>query len=359
MNIALFKICIILSASATTMLVNMCIFSSISALCFISFVFANRKLSSIAISKDDKIILITQNFITELLFSEYETVSEIPNYNYLFKNRKRKQILIAEIIKLHDSLVGDEAKKLEAFFNESGLIKQSFAKVKSTNKDLVLSGLGELVEMQSHNYIETLEILLKSTFDTELKNYLITAILKLDPKRGLDLILNAEHFLTDWFQLIIIKEIDELQFTDFPENEVWKSKERSIALFGERLYSYKNPQENSINLASSELVPLSLAELEAQTIVKNDNVLNPSSIEKALLDIYLTETAEIQAEIRNTLILLKSKIKLPDIPTSQQDRARKRLKTGSVVQKIKNAFKPNKQIGLYFLDWKNKIKPKT
>ncbi len=355
MSILLFKSCILLSINATAFLVNMCIFSSVSALCFIGIVFVNRKYSTVSISKDEKIRTLTQNFITELLFSDYETASKIPDYNYLFKNKKRKQILIAEIIKLHDSLVGEEATKLESFYMESGLIKQSYSKVKSTNKDLVLSGLGELVEMKSLAYIETLEKLLKGTFDTELKNYLITAILKLDPKRGLELILNAEHYLTDWFQLIVLKEIDELSFTDFPALELWQAKKDSIAVFGERLYSYKNPIESEYALEPSELILLDISENETENVVAP---LRVSSIEQALLDIYLTESPETQEEIRNTLVLLKSKIVLPDLPASQVDKARKRLKSRSVFLKIKNAFKPNKQIGLYFLEWKNKIKPK-
>jgi hypothetical protein len=343
------------STSSTVFLVNLCIFSSVMAVFFIGFVFINRRLSSNNIVNEGKVRNLTQNFITDLLFSDYESVSKIPDYNYLFKNKARKQILIAEIIKLHDSLQGEEAQKLEEFYNESGLIKQSYSKVLSTNKDLVLSGLGELVEMKSEGYLETLETLLKSTFDEELKKYLITAILKLDPKRGLDLILNADHFLSDWFQLIVLKELDELGFTDFPEPELWKEKNESIALFGQRLYSYKEPLEKS---QFAEFEPLDIIEV-AREEIPQPAIIKASSLEQALIDIYLDESEETQQEIRNTLALLKSKIVLPEIRPKTQDKARKRLSSSKILEQLKNAFKPDKKIGLYFLNWKNKIKPKN
>jgi hypothetical protein len=343
------------SASTSVFLVNLCIFSSVAAVLLISFVFVNRKYSLMSKSKDVKIKELTDNFITDLLFSDYETAQAIPQYKYLFKNKARKQVLIEEIIKLHDSLQGEEAQKLEGFYNESGLIKQSYSKVLSTNKDLVLSGLAELVEMKSEGYLETLEKLLKSTFDTELKKYLITAILKLDPKRGLDLILNADHFLSDWFQLIVLKEIDELGFTDFPALEIWNEKSESVALFGQRLYSYKNPLENS---QFTEFEPLNIIEV-AEDGTPQQAIFKASSLEQALIDIYIDESEETQQEIRNTLALLKSKIILPEIRPKTLDKARKRLSSGLMLQRLKNAFKPDKKIGLYFLDWKNRIKPKN
>jgi hypothetical protein len=356
------SIFLVFNTTSSVLLANLCVFSSVVALIFVGYVFANRKYSTVSNQNDEKTRAVVQNFITELLFSEYDTVANLNDYGFLFKNNNRKQLLIAEMIKLHDSLYGEEAQKLEKFYLESGLIKQSYKKVKSTNKDLVLSGLGELVEMRSFEYLSMLEGLLKGTFDNELKNYLTTAILKLDPKRGLDLILNADHFLTDWFQLIIIKEIDDLKFNDFPPLEEWQKKGSSVAVFGERLHSFKNTFENpfdqNIELKTDEIALQESENVLEETAEVATNQIKASNIENALLEIYLSESPETQEEIRNTLKLLKSKIILPDIPPKTEDTSRKRQKDVSVFEKLKIAFKPNKNLGLYFLNWKNKIKPK-
>ncbi|MGL4631427.1 MAG: hypothetical protein ACRCVT_09490 [Leadbetterella sp.] len=337
---------ILLSSAANLAFVsNLCLISSLLAITFIGFVFANRQYSNKVDEKTEQIKQICHTYITEVLFGGHQYFDDIEYHNYIFSSKFRKQILIGEMVRLHDNLCGNEAKILEDYYVSSQLIKVSFSKIYSSNKDLVINGLTELVEFKSKHYVRILEKLLSETVDTELKNYLLTSILKLDPEKGLNLIIQTQHFLSDWFQLIILKELEELQFSTIPKLEVWlENSNESVRILGERLYAIYKP-----------IMTLGFRDIEEreEELLTNfsTEVHELNEIERALAEIYDHESEEIKEEIINTLTLLKSKIRLP----LQEDRIKK-YKERPLTERILLEFKSASKLKilkrrLYYL-WK-------
>jgi hypothetical protein len=348
-----------LSKSADAVfLMNLCVFSSISAIGFISYVFISRKYKTKLENKSEQIAEICQNFITELLFSEKLSPEALKTQEYLLENKLRKQLLLNEIIKLNSSLQGSEAEALQAFYISSEMVKMSAAKVHSSNKDLVLSGLTELVEMNTKTYLPKLKKLLDETIDTELKNYLLTAIVKLDPANGLQLILESNHFLSDWFQLVILKELDELKFTDFPPLSEWQTKNKTSVIFGERLYAFKK----SLSTINDENVVISneSSAIEAKLNVEAEAIIvTKENIDIVLENIYKSESDQVKEEIRNNLSIFNSKTAFVEPKDDPQKSKNQQIELdNSVLLKIKNAFGPNKKITNLYLLLKNRVNPK-
>lgn len=243
-------------------------------------VFFNKQISNLINIRQLNAKSRSESFIIDLVFGDHS--QPLKHEKWLMKTEFRKNILIKEIIKLKKDLYGNEAVILENYYRESGLIKLSLSKIRASRKITILGGLNELVIMNSVEFVEEMATLYYETMDAESKNYLISSILKLNPLYGLKLILKSNHYLTDWFQLVIIKSLDEIEYTDIPPLHLFEERGGSVASFGLKLASYLASKEHYT--PSTVVVDLDL------------NIV--------LKDTYKQSDVHIQEQILNNLRLL-------------------------------------------------------
>lgn len=244
-----------------------------------------------------------QKLIAEIIFEEKLTPESMEMEQYFLKNRARKQLFLGELLSLHKNLQGEFATTIEQYYLSKGFDKLSFKKLKSEKTYNILQGLDELVEMKNHDSIKILENLLHQTIDYTLKNYLMIAIIKLNPESGLRGLFNFDNYLTDWLQLRIIKILDELKFINPPPLLKWIEKGGSFAIFGCRLTAYTKAEKDIPllkKLINKNNVPL---KIEA---IRTLGILDAQEVNEQLIKIYFHENLVVKVAILNTLGMFKN-----------------------------------------------------
>jgi hypothetical protein len=287
------------------------------ALCGLFMVFGIGSLVLVFISRNSKkaskirigkIEAQSQVFISELIFEEELSKEGLRLKRLLFYNSFRRNILLGEIIKLHANLQGELALKLEEYYVQSKLCSETVKKINSKKKDVILKGLSEYLEMNFRSGLRSIYLLFNKTKDPELNNELVVAIIKLDVKYGIELLLNLKTYLSDWYQLKIIKILDELMYTSHPPLEKWIEKGGSLAIFGCRLVAFsKSHQEIPV------LVELLSCKNDALKIeaIRTLGILEAESVNDTLIGIYFGESDPVKEEILKTLKIFRKTNNIP------------------------------------------------
>lgn len=299
---------LLLSFNNVEVLIGLCLIFIFFAAVFLAMVFISRSRKKRRNLKINIIQEQCQNYIAELVFEVQLSLEGNKNKKYLFKNAFRRSILLQELIKLHGNLQGDLALKLEDYYIESGIFKDSLKKLKSGKKNTILVGLSESVEMNAKTCIKTIHKLLDASRDKELSNYLITAIVKLDVDYGMQLLLNIKYFVSDWLQLKVIKILDDLNYTQIPPLNEWLAKGGSLAIFGCRLTAFTKSREDVPTLV--ELLKSDNEDLKIEAL-KTLSILEAEEVNMALISMYLGEDLKVKEEILKTLSGFKKTNNLP------------------------------------------------
>jgi hypothetical protein len=205
-------------------------------------------------------------------------------------------------------LQGEIASTIEQYYIHRGYDKISFKKLKSEKPHEILQGVDELVEMKNRDSIQILDNLLHQTIDYSLKNYLMIAIIKLDPEKGLRKLFSFDNYLTDWLQLRIIKILDEMKFLNPPALSEWIEKGGSFAVFGCRLTAYTKA-EKDIPLLKT-LLNKSDVTLKIEAI-HTLGILDAQEVNESLIKIYFKEIVIVKEAILNTLAMFKDPNNFP------------------------------------------------
>lgn len=295
----------IFSSSVLVSLISL--FFSFGSLC-LAFVLGFRKLKKIHYTRNSLLKENCQILIAELIFDDKLSPESEKMEVYFLKNSHRKQIFLEELMSLHKSFQGDIATTIEQYYVLNGYDKISINKLKSEKMHKILQGVDELVEMKNYDSIQILETLLHQTIDYGLKNYLITAIIKLDPENGLRKLFSFDNFLTDWLQLRIIKILDEKKFFNPPPLEEWIEKGNSFAIFGCRLSAYTK-SEKDIPLLKSLIytndIPLKIE------VIKTLGIVDAQEVNELLIKTYFNQKSAVKAAILSTLVKFKKTSNFP------------------------------------------------
>ena len=283
------------------------LFFTLGSLC-LTFVLSFRKFKKIRNSKTIPLKEKCQILIAELLFDENLSPESAKMEVYFLNNSHRKQLFLEELMSIHKSLQGDIATTIEQYYMLKGYDKTSIKKLKSRKTHEIFQGLNELVEMKNNDSIQILDNLLQQTSNYSLKNYLMIAIIKLNPEYGLRQLFSFDNYLTDWLQLRIIKILDEKKFLNPPSLSEWIEKGNSFAIFGCRLTAYTKSEKDIPllkTLINTNDIPLKIE------VIRTLGIVDAQEVNELLIDTYFNQKIAVKAAILNTLAMFRNPCNFP------------------------------------------------
>ena len=148
---------------------------------------------------------IIENIFMSVVFEgrSYVAIKEDPQYEKFICLKTFSKQMLKSLRNLHQNYEGIYAKKLEDFYFESGLIKTSFAKLKSKNWQVVCTGIQELSEMKVSKAFPAL-VKLSHTRNKEVKITAIKACAKLNAGKGLVHLADHKDPIDMWEQVNIV-----------------------------------------------------------------------------------------------------------------------------------------------------------
>jgi len=189
---------------------------------------------------------IIDSILFPLLFNNKSVhhVIESNDYQSSFKHKKFQQTLLLGIIKLHIIYSGDNNLKLEEFYRKSGLIKISFAKLKSHSLSSKCEGIRELSQMNVQKAFADIHKYIRHKNST-LKLEALIGIIRLRGLEGLTVLIDYNEPINDWIQLNMLYEINNANLATVKNfSEFLKSKNESVVILGLRLIARFNQIEN-------------------------------------------------------------------------------------------------------------------
>lgn len=181
------------------------------------------------------------NFMFAIIFENRDPVDlrKQKEYASVLHDRFFKLCLLDTVIKLHKSYTGEYAKKIEAFYHESGLIRETYRKLNHFRWRPKCEAIRELAEM---NVTSSYALITKYVNDKNLivRQEAIICIIKLLGLKGLNFLVDYKELLTDWLQLNLIAVIKN-NFPVISEpyyEEYLLSPNPSVVLFGKRLKAF-------------------------------------------------------------------------------------------------------------------------
>lgn len=149
--------------------------------------------------------IIIENLLSSVVFQNI-SFSEFKNdkiFSKLFNNAFFREVMIDSVMNLHKNYEGNYAQKLEQFYKDSGLIKDSFRKLKSRKWEVKCKGITELAEI---NCIEAFGKIIKASKarNKVLKITAINASIKLAGTKSMEYLTEHPYPIDDWTQINII-----------------------------------------------------------------------------------------------------------------------------------------------------------
>ncbi|MGO4770826.1 hypothetical protein ACEN2I_04135 [Flavobacterium sp. W22_SRS_FK3] len=143
--------------------------------------------------------LLSSIIFQDITFADVKDNHEMMPLNSTFF----RAVLTESIIDLHKNYEGNYAQKLEQFYNDSGLINDSFKKLKSLKWEVKCKGITELAEM---NITGAFDIIIKisKARNKTLKITSINACIKLAGTKSITYLTEHPFPIDDWMQINII-----------------------------------------------------------------------------------------------------------------------------------------------------------
>ncbi len=146
-----------------------------------------------------------EKLMASVIFEDVSFASLKGNKNFLvlFDTSFFREVLTESLINLHKNYEGIYAEKLEQFYKESGLIKDSFRKLKSLKWEVKCKGITELAEFNISDAFDSIIAHSKARNKT-LKITAINACIKLAGTQSIVYLVEHSDPIDDWTQLNII-----------------------------------------------------------------------------------------------------------------------------------------------------------
>jgi hypothetical protein len=148
---------------------------------------------------------IIENLMFSVVFQDmpFSEIKKDNRFSKLFYTKFFREVMIDSIMNLHKNYEGNFAHKLEDFYTDSGLIKDSFKKLKSRKWEIKCKGITELAEI---NCTEAFKKIIKASKARNkiLKITAINASIKLAGTKSLAYLTEHPYPIDDWTQINII-----------------------------------------------------------------------------------------------------------------------------------------------------------
>jgi len=202
----------------------------------------------------------------DILFSE---LIGDENFRRLFKNAFFRAVMTEAIMNLHKNYEGIYAEKLAQFYNDSGLIQDSFKKLKSRNWELKCKGITELAEI---NCVEAFEKIIQASKarNKVLKITAINASIKLVGIKSLIYLISHPYPIDDWTQINIIDAFKKHDIGDSQGVELLlESQNTTVISLGLKLIKeLKLTQKIPYLTKLAGNAPNTLIKYEAQNVIQ-------------------------------------------------------------------------------------------
>lgn len=215
----------------------------------------NNKIKKERLTKEYSTVI--DKVMSDIIFGNipFSKIKEDKNFLVLFDTSFFREVLTESLINLHKNYEGIYAEKLERFYEDSGLIKSSFKKLKSLRWEVKCKGITELAEFNIKEAFDQIIICSKARNKT-LKIVAINACIKLEGTQSIQYLVQHSDPIDDWMQLNIIGAFKKHDIGDTEGIEhLLESQNTTVITLGLKLIK---------ELKLSQKVP-QVAQLAAQT----------------------------------------------------------------------------------------------
>ena len=178
-----------------------------------------------------------EKIMSSVIFEDvsYSGIKNNKNFLVLFDTSFFREVFIENIINLHKNYEGIYAQKIEQFYKESGLIKDSFKKLKSIKWEVKCKGITELAEFNISDAFDNIIAYSKARNKT-LKITAINACIKLAGTQSIVYLIEHSDPIDDWTQLNIIGAFKKHDIGDTEGIELLlESKNTTVVALGLKL----------------------------------------------------------------------------------------------------------------------------
>jgi hypothetical protein len=215
--------------------------------------------------------ILIENLLSAVVFQDqsFSEMKEDENFSKLFNNTFFREVMIDSIMNLHKNYEGSYAEKLEQFYKDSGLIKDSFKKLKNLKWEVKCKGITELSEI---NCIEAFDKIIKASKARNkiLKITAINASIKLAGTKSMAYLTDHPYPIDDWTQINIINAFKKHDIGDTKGVELLLESQNTtvIALGLKLIKELKLTQKIPyvVNLVAN--TPNKLIKYEAQNVIQ-------------------------------------------------------------------------------------------
>ena len=160
--------------------------------------------------KKEKLRIEYSMLIEKLMFSiifqdiTFSAIKEDEEYSSVSNTPFFRKVIMESIIDLHKNYEGVYTQKLEQFYKESGLINDSFKKLKSRKWEIKCKGITELAEMNITEAVDQIITMPSRTRKQTLKITAVNACIKLAGTKSIERLTAYRYPIDDWTQINII-----------------------------------------------------------------------------------------------------------------------------------------------------------
>lgn len=181
--------------------------------------------------------ILIEKIMFTLVFQDvpFSSIKEEKDYAKVCETSFFREVLMDSIINLHKNYEGVYATKLEQFYKDSGLIKDSLKKLKSLKWEINCKGITELSEL---NVTESFDTIMKfsKAWNKTLKITALNACVKLAGVKGIVHLTEHRDPIDDWTQVNIIHAFKKHDIGDTKGVELLlESQNATVVMLGLKL----------------------------------------------------------------------------------------------------------------------------
>ena len=214
---------------------------------------------------------IAEKLLLTILFNDvhYADIIRQEPYNKLISTKLFRKVLMKSVINLHHNYEGAYAAKLERFYSDSGLMADSFKKLKNRRWEVKGKAITELAEMNVENAFGIL-ISLSQSRNKILKATALNACIKLNGTNGILHLTSHPDPIDEWTQINIINALKKRDIEDTQGIELLlESKNSTVIRLGLKIISTLH-LSNKAGFISQliENAPSNAIKFEAQAVME-------------------------------------------------------------------------------------------
>ncbi|MDQ6469855.1 hypothetical protein RB619_04295 [Flavobacterium sp. LHD-80] len=216
--------------------------------------------------------LLIEKMMSAVVFEDvlFSALKEDKETGLLFKKAFFRETVTETIINLHKNYDGVYAQKIEQFYKDSGLINDSFKKLKDLRWEIKCKGITELSEFNISEAFEKIITLSKKKKKT-LKITAINAGIKLAGTKGIVNLVEHPDPIDDWTQVNIISAFKKHDIGDTKGVELLlESKNTTVIALGLKLIKeLKLTQKVKYVAQLVDRAPNTAIKYEAQNVLQS------------------------------------------------------------------------------------------